>query len=294
MGMELNFNLIVTQILFGLALGAVYILMACGLTIIFGLLDVVNFAHGTFYMLGAFAAFVIISLFGNFWLGLASAVILVGLVGWVTETFLIKPLYGKDPLYPLLLTFGFSVAVTDLMRLIFGTIGKIVELPKGFTGSLMMGGIFIPKYRVFIIILTMAVLIFLLFFLKKTNLGMIIRAATRDSLMVRTLGINVPRIWTFGFALGVGLAGLAGAVNSTILPALPDMGVEMTVECFVVVVIGGLGSLGGAILGGLIIGQVISFVSLLASDYSNVAIFFTMLVILLVRTRGLFGEAGRL
>jgi branched-chain amino acid transport system permease protein len=294
MDMELNFTLIINQMLFGLALGAVYILMACGLTIIFGLLDVVNFAHGTFYMLGAFAAFVIISLFGNFWLGLVSAVILVGLIGWVTESFLIRPLYGKDPLYPLLLTFGFSVAVTDLMRGIFGTIGKIVELPKGFTGSLTMGGIFIPKYRVFIIFLTLAVLIFLWFFFKKTNLGMIIRAATRDSLMVRTLGVNVSRIWTFGFALGVGLAGLAGAVNSTILPALPDMGVEMTIECFVVVVIGGLGSLGGAILGGLIIGQVISFVSLLASDYSNVAIFFTMLVILLVRTRGLFGEAGRL
>ena len=292
--MELTWNLVVTQILFGLALGAVYILMACGLTIIFGLLDVVNFAHGTFYMLGAFAAFVTISLFGTFWLGLAFAVIVVGLIGWITESYLIKPLYGKDPLYPLMLTFGFSVAVTDLMRAIFGTIGKIVPLPKIFTGSLMWEGIFIPRYRVFIIFLTLAVLIFLWYFLKRTNLGMIIRAATRDSLMVRTLGINVPRIWTFGFALGVGLAGLAGAVNSTILPALPDMGVEMTIECFVVVVIGGLGSLGGAILGGLIIGQGISFVSLLASDWSNVAIFLTMLGILLVRTRGLFGEAGRL
>ena len=292
--MELTWNLIVTQILFGLALGAVYILMACGLTIIFGLLDVVNFAHGTFYMLGAFAAFVTISLFGNFWLGLAFSVIIVGLIGWITESYLIKPLYGKDPLYPLMLTFGFSVAVTDLMRAIFGTIGKIIPLPKIFAGSLMWEGIFIPRYRVFIIFLTLAVLIFLWYFLKKTNLGMIIRAATRDSLMVRTLGIDVPRIWTFGFALGVGLAGLAGGVNSTILPALPDMGVEMTIECFVVVVIGGLGSLGGAILGGLIIGQVISFVSLLASDWSNVAIFLTMLCILLVRTRGLFGEAGRL
>jgi len=292
--MELTWNLIVTQILFGLALGAVYILMACGLTIIFGLLDVVNFAHGTFYMLGAFAAFVTISLFGNFWLGLAFSVIIVGLIGWITESYLIKPLYGKDPLYPLMLTFGFSVAVTDLMRAIFGTIGKIIPLPKIFAGSLMWEGIFIPRYRVFIIFLTLAVLIFLWYFLKKTNLGMIIRAATRDSLMVRTLGIDVPRIWTFGFALGVGLAGLAGGVNSTIVPALPDMGVEMTIECFVVVVIGGLGSLGGAILGGLIIGQVISFVSLLASDWSNVAIFLTMLCILLVRTRGLFGEAGRL
>jgi len=292
--MELTWNLIVTQILFGLALGAVYILMACGLTIIFGLLDVVNFAHGTFYMLGAFAVFVTISLFGNFWLGLAFSIIIVGLIGWITESYLIKPLYGKDPLYPLMLTFGFSVAVTDLMRAIFGTIGKIVPLPQVFAGSLMWEGIFIPRYRIFIIFLTLAVLIFLWYFLKKTNLGMIIRAATRDSLMVRTLGIDVPRIWTFGFALGVGLAGLAGGVNSTILPALPDMGVEMTIECFVVVVIGGLGSLGGAILGGLIIGQVISFVSLLASDWSNVAIFLTMLCILLVRTRGLFGEAGRL
>ena len=292
--MDLTWNLIVTQILFGLALGAVYILMACGLTIIFGLLDVVNFAHGTFYMLGAFAVFVTISLFGNFWLGLAFSIIIVGLIGWITESYLIKPLYGKDPLYPLMLTFGFSVAVTDLMRAIFGTIGKIVPLPQVFAGSLMWEGIFIPRYRIFIIFLTLAVLIFLWYFLKKTNLGMIIRAATRDSLMVRTLGIDVPRIWTFGFALGVGLAGLAGGVNSTILPALPDMGVEMTIECFVVVVIGGLGSLGGAILGGLIIGQVISFVSLLASDWSNVAIFLTMLCILLVRTRGLFGEAGRL
>ena len=292
--MELSFTLIITQILFGLALGAVYIMMASGLTIIFGLLDVVNFAHGTFYMLGAFAAYIIISLFGNFWLGLPCAIILVGLIGWITESLLIKPLYGKDPLYPLLLTFGFSIAVTDLMRWIFGTIPKVIELPKGFAGSFMSAGIFIPKYRVFIICLTIAVLLFLWFFFKKTNLGMIIRAATRDSLMVRTLGINVPRIWTFGFALGVGLAGLGGAVNSSIVAAVPDMGVEMTVECFVVVVIGGLGSLGGAILGGLIIGQVISFVSLFASDWSNVAIFLTMFLILLVRTRGLFGEAGRL
>jgi branched-chain amino acid transport system permease protein len=292
--MELTFNLIMTQILFGLALGAVYILMACGLTIIFGLLDVVNFAHGTFYMLGAFAAYLIISTTGSFWLGLATAVVVVGLIGWITEWLLIKPLYGRDPLYPLLLTFGFSIAVVDLMRWIFGTIGQVVGLPRIFSGSLIYSGIFIPKYRLFIIFLTLGVLLFLWFFFKRTNLGMIIRAATRDSLMVRSLGINVPRIWTFGFALGVGLAGLAGAVNSTIVPALPDMGVDMTVECFVVVVIGGLGSLGGAILGGLIIGQVISFVSLLASDWSNVSIFLTMLFILLVRTRGLFGEAGRL
>ncbi len=292
--MEINATLILNQMFFGLALGAVYILMACGLTIILGLLDIINFAHGTFYMLGAFASFITVSMFGNYGLGLVAAILIVGLIGWVMESILIKPLYGKDPLYPLMLTFGLSVAVTDLMRWIFGTIGKTVPLPKLFTGSIIYHGLFIPKYRVFIICLTAVILIALWLFLKKTSLGMIIRAATRDSQMVRTLGINVPRIWTFGFALGVGLAGLAGGVNATIQSALPDMGVEMTIECFVVVVIGGLGSLGGAIIGGLIIGQVISFVSLFASDWSNVAIFITMLLILLVRTRGLFGEAGRL
>ena len=137
---ELNLNLIIMQAFFGLALGTVYILMACGLTIIFGLLDVVNFAHGTFYMLGAFAAFVIISLFGNFWLGLVAAVVIVGIVGALTESLLLKRLYGKDPLYPLLLTFGFSVAVVDLMRVIFGTIGKVVPYPKMLMSPLIVGG----------------------------------------------------------------------------------------------------------------------------------------------------------
>jgi len=159
--MEINTSLIINQIIFGLALGAVYILMACGLTIIFGLLDVVNFAHGTFYMLGAFATYIIVSLFGNFWLGLAFAIIVVGLIGWITESYLVKPLYGKDPLYPLMLTFGFSVAVIDLMRAIFGTVGKIVPLPPIFSGSLIWGEIFIPKYRLFIILLTIAILILL-------------------------------------------------------------------------------------------------------------------------------------
>jgi branched-chain amino acid transport system permease protein len=161
-------------------------------------------------------------------------------------------------------------------------------------GAFLLGGVIIPKYRLFIIIMTFVVLIALWVFLKRSDLGMIIRAATRDSLMVQTLGVNVSRIWTTGFSIGIALAALAGAMASPMVSAIPDMGVEMTVECFVVVVIGGLGSLGGAIVGGLLIGQVVSFVSLFASDYSNVAIFFAMAVILLVRPRGLFGEAGRL
>jgi branched-chain amino acid transport system permease protein len=287
-------EIIIMQAIFGLALGAIYVLMASGLSIIFGLLDVVNFAHGTFYMLGAYAVFAVIALTGNFWIAVVSAVVIVALIGSLTEYILLKPLYGKDPLYPLLLTFGFAVAVPDLIKVLFGLIGKVVEYPAGFMGAYLLSGVILPKYRLFIIVMTFAVLASLWLFLKKSDLGMIIRAATRDSLMVQTLGINVSRIWTTGFSIGIGLAALAGAMASPMVSAFPDMGVEMTIECFVVVVIGGLGSLGGAIIGGLIIGQVISFVSLFASDYSNVSIFLAMAIILLISPRGLFGEAGRL
>jgi len=282
------------QIVFGLALGAIYVLLASGLSIIFGLLDVINFAHGTFYMLGAYAVYVAVSLTGNFWIGLVCAVLIVALFGALTEWTLLKRLYKEEPFYPLLLTFGMAVAIPDAMKFIFGLIGKVVEYPSGLVGAIMAGPILLPKYRLFIIVLTAFVMILLWLFLKKSDLGMIIRAATRDSLMVQVLGVNVSRIWTVGFSIGVGLAALGGAVAAPMVSAVPDMGVEMTVECFVVVVIGGLGSLGGAILGGLIIGQVVSFVSLFAGDYSNVAIFFAMAVILLIRPRGLFGEAGRL
>ena len=287
-------EILLMQVIFGLALGAIYILLASGLSIIFGLLDVLNFAHGTFYMLGAYAVFLAVSLTGNFWVGLVCAVVIVALIGAAAEWILLKPLYGEWPFYPLLLTFGLAIAVPDLMKVIFGLIGKVVEYPDGLIGAFMVGPILVPKYRLFIIVLTFAVLLALWLFLKKSNLGMIIRAATRDSQMVQVLGINASRIWTVGFSIGIGLAALGGAVAAPMVSAIPDMGVEMTVESFVVVVIGGLGSLGGAILGGLIIGQVVSFVSLYAGDYSNVAIFFAMAVILLVRPRGLFGEAGRL
>lgn len=287
-------EIIMMQIIFGLALGSIYVLMASGLSIIFGLLDVVNFAHGTFYMLGAYAVFLVIALTGNFWISVASAMVIVALIGGLTEYFLLKPLYGKDPLYPLLLTFGFAVAVPDLMKVTFGLIGKTIEYPEGFMGAFFIQGVMIPKYRLFIIVMTFFVLLVLWLFLKRSDLGMIIRAATRDSLMVQTLGVNVSRIWTIGFSIGVGLAALAGAMVCPMVSAFPDMGVEMTVESFVVVVIGGLGSLGGAIIGGLLIGQVVSFVSLFAGDYSNASIFFAMAIILLVRPRGLFGEAGRL
>jgi branched-chain amino acid transport system permease protein len=290
---HISWDLIVMQMIMGLALGSIFVLAASGLSIILGLMDVVNFAHGTFYMLGAYATYVVISYSGSFWVGVISALLLVAVLGGLVEVFTLKPLYGKDPLYPLLMTFGFSVAIPDLVKMIFGLIGKVVEYPPVLSGVLSAGPIYISKYRLFIILLTFFIMFSLMLFLKKSSLGMIIRAATRDKLMVNVLGIDTSRIWTIGFMIGVSLAALAGALAAPMVAAVPEMGIEMTVECFVVVVIGGLGSLGGAILGGLLIGQIVSFVSLFAPEYTSVSIFCGMAAVLLWRPRGLFGEEGR-
>jgi branched-chain amino acid transport system permease protein len=293
MTFDLPWNVIVLQLFFGLALGCIYILLASGLSIIYGLLDVVNFAHGTFAMLGAYAVFLAVSLSGSFFIGVLSAIVIVGMVGALCEVLLLRPLYGKDPLLPLLLTFGLSVAIPDGMKIIFGLIGKPVEYPQAFTGATVIGSMIFPNYRLFIIFFTLIIMISLWLFLKKSDLGMIIRASTRDSLMVQVLGVNVSRIWTIGFAMGIGLAALAGAIAVPMMSATPDMGVDMTMVAFVVTVVGGLGSLGGAIVGGLFIGLVVAIASFVAGEYANVSMYFCMAVILLIRPRGLFGELGR-
>ncbi len=290
---DVPWNVIVLQLFFGLALGSIFVLLASGLSIIYGLLDIVNFAHGTFAMLGAYAVFIAVSLSENFFIGIVSAIIIVGLIGVVIEYVLLKPLYGKDPLLPLLLTFGLSVAIPDLIKIIFGLIGKPINYPEALTGATVLGPLILPNYRLFIIFFTLAILISLWIFLKKSDLGMIIRASTRDSLMVQVLGVNVSRVWTIGFAIGIGLAALAGAIAVPTMAATPDMGVEMTMVAFVVTVVGGLGSLGGAIVGGLFIGLVVAITSFIAGEYATVSMYFCMAVILLIRPRGLFGEIGR-
>jgi len=290
---DLPWSVIALQLFFGLALGSIFVLLASGLSIIYGLLDIVNFAHGTFAMLGGYAVFVAVSLSENFFIGILSAIVIVGLIGVLIEFFLLKPLYRKDPLLPLLLTFGLSVAIPDLIKIIFGLIGKPVNYPQAFTGATVFGSLTLPNYRLFIIFFTLAILISVWLFLKKSDLGMIIRASTRDSLMVQVLGVNVSRIWTIGFAIGIGLAALAGAIAVPMMSATPDMGVDMTMIAFVVTVVGGLGSLGGAILGGLFIGLVVAITSFIAGEYATVSMYFCMAVILLIRPRGLFGEIGR-
>ena len=290
---DVSWSVILMQLFFGLALGSIFVLLASGLSIIYGLLDVVNFAHGAFAMLGAYVVFLAVSLSGSFAIGIVSAIVIVAIIGMMVEFFLLKPLYGKDPLLPLLLTFGLSVAIPDLIKIAFGLIGEPVPYPEALSGATTIGPLILSNYRLFIIFFTLAILVSLWLFLKKSDLGMIIRAATRDSLMVQVLGTNTSRIWTAGFAIGIGLAALAGAISVPMMSATPDMGVEMTMVAFVVTVVGGLGSLGGAIVGGLLIGVIVAFTSLIAGEYSSVAMYFCMAVILLIRPRGLFGEIGR-
>jgi len=290
---DVPWNVIVLQLFFGLALGSIFVLLASGLSIIYGLLDIVNFAHGTFAMLGAYAVFIAVSLSESFLVGIVSAIVIVGLIGVVIEYILLKPLYGKDPLLPLLLTFGLSVAIPDLIKIIFGLIGKPINYPEALSGATVLGPLILPNYRLFIIFFTLVILISLWLFLKKSDLGMVIRASTRDSLMVQVLGVNVSRVWTVGFAIGIGLAALAGAIAVPTMAATPDMGVDMTMVAFVVTVVGGLGSLGGAIVGGLFIGLVVAITSFIAGEYATVSMYFCMAVILLIRPRGLFGELGR-
>jgi len=290
---DVSWSVILMQLFFGLALGSIFVLLASGLSIIYGLLDVVNFAHGAFAMLGAYVVFLAVSLSGSFAVGIVSAIVIVAIIGMMVEFFLLKPLYGKDPLLPLLLTFGLSVAIPDLIKIAFGLIGKPVPYPEALSGATTVGPLILSNYRLFIIFFTLAILVSLWLFLKKSDLGMIMRAATRDSLMVQVLGTNTSRIWTTGFGIGIGLAALAGAISVPMMSATPDMGVEMTMVAFVVTVVGGLGSLGGAIVGGLLIGVIVAFTSLIAGEYSNVAMYFCMAVILLIRPRGLFGEIGR-
>jgi len=288
-----SINILIMQLILGLSLGAIFVLMASGLSIIYSLLDIINFAHGAFYMLGAYGIFIFLNLIDNFYIALILSIILVSILGMVTEIYLLKPLYNRDSLQPLLLTFGLSLIFPDIIKILFGLVGKNIPYPNQLIGAIFWKSIIIPKYQLFVIFVTIITISFLLLLLKKTDIGMIIRASTRDSLMVELLGINVSRIWTLGFTVGIAFAALAGGIAAPMVSAIPDMGVGIILPSFVVIVVGGVGSLQGAIIAGIIIGEVVSFISLFAGAYSDVIIFLVMAVVLIVRPRGLLGKIGR-
>jgi branched-chain amino acid transport system permease protein len=290
--LEISLTALVAQVFTGLVLGMIFVLLAIGLSLIFGLLTVVNFAHGSFYMLGAYFGFFLLGATKSFWFSLIVAPLLVGTVGLLVERLLIRPLYGRGVDDPLLLTFGLSAVLVEAVRLIWGKIGLTLDPPRELAGAVNLGFMTFPVYRLFVIAVTAAVLLALWLFLERTNLGLIIRAGSRDPLMVGALGIDLRRIWLLVFGIGSTLAGLAGILAGPMRGVYAEMGVTVIIESFVVVVVGGMGSLLGAIVAGILIGEVVSLTAFFAPKLADIMVFIVMAIVLMVRPSGLFGEAG--
>jgi branched-chain amino acid transport system permease protein len=283
---------LLAQVFTGLVLGMIYVLLAIGLSLIFGLMTVVNFAHGALYMLGAYFGVFLLGYTKSFWVALIVAPLMVGALGLLIERFLIRRLYGRSPDDPLLLTFGLSLILIEGVKVFWGKIGLTLDPPRALAGAVNLGFMTFPAYRLFLVAVIAAVLIALYFFLGRTNIGLIIRAGSRDPLMVRALGINLGRVWLVVFGIGTGLAGLAGMLAGPMRGAYAEMGVTMVIESFVVIVVGGMGSLLGAVVAGLLIGQVVGLTTLFVPKLAEIMVFVVMAVVLLVRPSGLFGEAG--
>jgi branched-chain amino acid transport system permease protein len=289
---EITPQLLAMQLVTGLALGAVYALLAIGLSLIFGMLTVVNFAHGAFFMVGAFMGVYFLSVTGSFWFGLLLVPLLVGLLGMALERFLVRRLYGRGIDYPMLLTFGFGYVLIDAIRLFFGIEGLPSGTPPALRGATNLGIGHFPTYRLFLIGAAAVVIGTLWLFIEKTHYGLIIRAGARDPEIVRVLGIDVSKVWLLVFGLGTAIAGLSGALAAPTRAVNPEMGISVLAESFVVTVIGGMGSLPGAVVAGLLIGVVFSMTSLLAPELAELSFFVLMALVLLVRPQGLFGKAG--
>lgn len=285
-------SLLALQLMTGIALGAVYALLALGLSLIFGMLTVVNFAHGAFFMVGAFLGVYFLGLTGNFWFSLLLTPLAVGAIGLIAERFLVRPLYGRGIDYPLLLTFGLSYVMIEAMRVAFGIEGVATSTPAELRGAVDLGFGFFPLYRLFLIGATAVVVLGLWLFIEKTRFGLIIRAGSRDPEIVRVLGIDISKVWLLVFGLGTAIAGLSGVLAAPTRAVNPEMGISVLAESFVVTVVGGMGSLPGAVVAGLLVGIVFSMTSLFAPDLAELSIFVLMAVVLLIKPQGFFGKAG--
>lgn len=285
-------ELLSMQLLTGVALGSIYALLALGLCLIFGMLGVVNFAHGAFFMVGAFLGVYFLGLTGNFFFSLILVPIITGGIGLVTERFLIRPLYGRGIDYPLLLTFGLSYVLIEIMRVTFGIEGLPSITPDSLKGSMNVGIGYFPKYRIFLIVMTALIILGVWFFIQKTRYGLIIKAGARDPEIVKVLGVDVAKVWLLVFGLGTAIAGLSGILASPTRSVNPEMGIPILAESFVVTVVGGMGSPIGAVVAGLLVGVVYSMTSLFAPALAELSIFVLMAIVLLIRPQGLFGKSG--
>ncbi|MBX3514735.1 MAG: branched-chain amino acid ABC transporter permease [Xanthobacteraceae bacterium] len=279
------------QLLLGLINGSFYALLSLGLAVIFGMLNIINFAHGAQYMLGAFCAYFLLQFAGiNYWLALIIAPIVVGAFGIVLERLFLKHLYKLDHLYGLLLTFGIALILEGIFRRYFGSSGIPYSPPQLLTGGYNLGFMYLPKYRAWVVICSLTVCLLTWFMIEKTRLGAYLRAATENPTLVRAFGINVPRMITLTYGFGVGLAALAGVMAAPIYNVSPQMGASLIIVVFAVVVIGGMGSIMGAIVTGFSLGIIEGLTKVFFPQASNTVIFVIMVIVLLTRPAGLFGR----
>jgi branched-chain amino acid transport system permease protein len=280
---------IATQLVNGLAYGVLLFLMSAGLSLIFGLMNVVNIAHGSFFMIGAFAALAIMKWTGSFWAALALSWIPAVVIGIVMERVFIRRLYARGHLDQVLLTFGFTFVFVDLVRMIFGADIRELPVPEILTGVVQVGGVVVPKYRIFLIAFGGVTALLLWLFLERSRVGAMVRAGVDDAFTARGIGINVELLFGAVFALGVGLAAVGGTVAGPLLGLYPGMDIEILIPAFIVVVIGGMGSLRGAFVASLFVGLVDTFGKAYVPGLALFLIYFLMVVVLLTRPQGLFG-----
>jgi len=279
------------QLLLGLVNGSFYALLSLGLAVIFGLLGIVNFAHGAMYMLGAYVAWVALDAVGlGYWWALVLAPLTVGLLGAVIERTLLRPLYRLDPLYGLLLTFGLALIAEGLLRERFGVSGQRYEVPDALAGATDVGFMILPNYRAWVVLASLTVCLVTWFLIERTRLGALLRASTENARLVQAFGVNVPVLVTCTYAAGAGLAALAGVLAAPVIQITPLMGANLIIVVFAVVVIGGMGSILGSVLTGIGLGLVEGLTKVVYPEASNIVVFVIMTIVLMVRPAGLFGR----
>ena len=279
------------QLLLGLVNGAFYAMLSLGLAVIFGLLGVVNFAHGALYMLGAFAAWIMLDKFGiNYWFALVLAPLAVGTFGVVIERLFLKHLYKLDPLYGLLLTFGLALIVEGVFRELYGASGQSYPVPELLSGATNLGFMVLPNYRAWVVLVSLVVCLGTWFIIERTRLGAYLRAGTENAALVQTFGINVPMMVMLTYGAGAALAALAGVLAAPIIQVNPLMGSNLIIVVFAVVVIGGMGSILGSVITGLALGLVEGMTRVFYPEASNIVVFVVMVLVLMVRPAGLFGK----
>jgi branched-chain amino acid transport system permease protein len=279
------------QLLLGLVNGAFYAMLSLGLAVIFGLLGIVNFAHGALYMLGAFAAWIMLDKLGlNYWYALVLAPLTVGALGVVIERLFLKHLYKLDPLYGLLLTFGLSLILEGIFRELYGVSGQNYNVPELLSGATNLGFMVLPNYRAWVVLVSLVVCLGTWFLIERTRLGAYLRAGTENAALVQAFGINVPMMVMLTYGAGAALAALAGVLAAPIIQVNPLMGSNLIIVVFAVVVIGGMGSILGSVITGLALGLVEGMTRVFYPEASNIVVFVVMVLVLMVRPSGLFGK----